>query len=210
MSFCRFLSAVILACGLSSAVAADDATRWSPLDPAEMRIVWPAAELVAAPQVAESFVAPMGYRVERYLWKAQKPAGTFAIAVLRDLTDDDHYLSGPVDLMKFATAMLRGLEAPTPKALENSERKLVTGNGPALARLFELGPRQCLVLGFYSLASGKPPADAEPLKEGSLRLDGVYCAAAGQPLTGEQAMQAASALKLSHEATEADTKAAKQ
>src|SRR3546814_11287880 len=92
--------------------------------------------------MAESFTAPLGYRLERYLWKAQKPAGTFAIAVLRDLTEDDHYFSGPVDLMKFATTVLKGLEAPVPKALDAADRKVTTAAGVAMHRRLELGPPQ--------------------------------------------------------------------
>lgn len=182
-------------------VAADEHdSRWEPLRMVQQRVGWTAEGLTAAPQIAETFTAPMGYRVERYLWKAQKPAGAFALAVLRDLSEDDHYLSGPVDLMKFATTVLKGLEAPTPKALEATDQKLVTGHGPVLARRFELGLRQCLVLGFYAGPQDKPNgpsvAKGEPLTEGSLRLDGVYCAAAGQPLTPQQVLAYAAGMKL--------------
>ncbi|MFN4310703.1 MAG: hypothetical protein ACK4FK_08940 [Ferrovibrio sp.] len=193
---------IALALLLVAAPAAADEhdLRWEPLRAAQQRVGWIAEGLTAAPQIAESFTAPMGYRVERYLWKAQKPAGAFALAVLRDLSEDDHYLSGPVDLMKFATIMLKGLEAPLPKALEATDQKVATGHGPVLARRFELGLRQCLVLGFYAEPQGKPngPAAArtEPLHEGSLRLDGVYCAAAGQPLTSQQVMDYAIGMKL--------------
>lgn len=175
---------------------ADDVSRWTEISPADRRIDWPAAGLAPAPQMAESFVAPLGYHLERYLWKAQKPAGTFAIAVLRDLTEDDHYLSGPVDLMKFATTVLKGLEAPVPKALDAEDRRMTTGSGIALGRRFELGPRQCMVLGLYAAPNGKPAKANEPLTEGSLRMDSVYCAAAGQPLSPEQAAAAAASLKM--------------
>jgi len=182
--------------GCIAAARAETASTWTEIDPADRRITWPAAGLTEAPQMAESFMAPLGYRLERYLWKAQKPAGTFAIAVLRDLTEDDHYLSGPVDLMKFATAVLKGLEAPVPKALEDKDRRLGTTAGIGLSRRFALGPRQCMVLGLYAAPNGKPARTDEPLTEGSLRMDGVYCAAAGQPLTGEQAAAVAANLKL--------------
>lgn len=178
------------------AARADDVSRWTEISPANRRIDWPAAGLAPAPQMAESFTAPLGYRLERYLWKAQKPAGTFAIAVLRDLTEDDHYLSGPVDLMKFATTVLKGLEAPVPKALDTADRKVTTAAGIAMTRRFELGPRQCMVLGLYAAPNGKPAKADEPLTEGSLRMDSVYCAAAGQPLSAEQAAAAAASLKM--------------
>ncbi len=193
---------IVLALLLVAAPAAADEhdLRWEPLRAAQQRVGWIAEGLTAAPQIAETFTAPMGYRVERYLWKAQKPAGAFALAVLRDLSEDDHYLSGPVDLMKFATTMLKGLEAPSPKALEATDQKVAAGHGPVLARRFELGLRQCLVLGFYAEPQAKPngPAAArtEPLHEGSLRLDGVYCASAGQPLTSQQVMDYAIGMKL--------------
>lgn len=178
------------------AARADDVSRWVDISPANRRIDWPAAGLTPAPQMAESFVAPLGYRLERYLWKAQKPAGNFAIAVLRDLTEDDHYLSGPVDLMKFATTVLKGLEAPVPKALDTADRKVTTAAGIAMTRRFELGPRQCMVLGLYAAPNGKSVKADEPLTEGNLRMDGVYCAAAGQPLSVEQAAAAAASLKM--------------
>ncbi|MFN4165679.1 MAG: hypothetical protein ACK4GK_13965 [Ferrovibrio sp.] len=192
-----FLAALLIA---GAAAAAEHDMRWEPLGGSQQRVGWTAEGLTAAPQIAETFTAPMGYRVERYLWKAQKPAGAFALAILRDLSEDDHYLSGPVDLMKFATTMLKGLEAPTPKALEATDKKVATGHGPVLARRFELGLRQCLVLGFYAEPQDKPNGAAtareEPLAEGSLRLDGVYCAAAGQSLTPQQVLAYAAGMKL--------------
>ncbi|WP_300300862.1 hypothetical protein [Ferrovibrio sp.] len=192
-----FLAVLLFACP----VAADEhESQWEALRAARQRVGWTAEGLTPAPQIAETFTAPMGYRVERYLWKAQKPAGAFALAVLRDLSDDDHYLSGPVDLMKFATTVLKGLEAPTPRALEQSDIRVATGNGPVLTRRFELGLRQCLVLGFYAEPQGKQDgpvaAKEEPLAEGSLRLDGVYCATAGQPLTPQQVLAYAAGMKL--------------
>lgn len=192
-----FLAALLIA---GAAAATEHDMRWEPLGGSQQRVGWTAEGLTAAPQIAETFTAPMGYRVERYLWKAQKPAGAFALAILRDLSEDDHYLSGPVDLMKFATTVLKGLEAPTPKALEATDKKVATGHGPVLARRFELGLRQCLVLGFYAEPQDKPngatTAREEPLAEGSLRLDGVYCAAAGQPLTPQQVLAYAAGMKL--------------
>lgn len=197
MRVSRVVSAAILLIILAAAAArADDVSRWTEIGPGDRRIEWPAAGLTPAPQMAESFTAPLGYRLERYLWKAQRPAGTFAIAVLRDLTEDDHYLSGPVDLMKFATTVLKGLEAPVPMALDGSDRPMTTGSGIALGRRFELGPRQCMVLGLYAAPNGKPAKADAPLAEGSLRMDSVYCAAAGQPLSPEQAAAAAASLKL--------------
>jgi hypothetical protein len=193
----RAFAACFLIALVAGAARAEDVSRWTEIGPADRRIDWPAAGLAPTPQVAESFVAPLGYHLERYLWKAQKPAGTFAIAVLRDLSEDDHYLSGPVDLMKFATTVLKGLEAPVPKTLDNADRKLTTPAGIALGRRFELGPRQCMVLGLYAAPNGKPAKTGEPLTEGNLRLDSVYCATAGQPLTADQAAAAAASLSLS-------------
>ncbi|WP_341705531.1 hypothetical protein [Ferrovibrio sp.] len=198
MSVRRACVIAALSCLIAGTAAhADDAARWTEIEPPQRRIGWAAAGLSDMPQMAESFTAPLGYRLERYLWKAQKPAGTFAIAVLRDLTDDDHYLSGPVDLMKFATAVLKGLEAPVPKALDDKDRRLGTGAGIGLSRRFELGPRQCMVLGLYAAPNGKPARTDEPLTEGSLRMDAVYCVAAGQPLPPEAAAAVAANLKMS-------------
>ncbi|WP_341896964.1 hypothetical protein [Ferrovibrio terrae] len=182
------------------AVAHEPDTRWEAIRAADQRIRWQAEGLTAAPQMAESFTSPLGYRLERYLWKAQKPGGSFAIAVLRDLSEDDHYLSGPVDLIKFATAVLKGLEAPKPQASEPKDVKVATPNGPVLSRRFDLGTRQCVALGFYAqpqvTSSQAKLAKDEPLAEGSLRLDGVYCATAGQPMTAEQVRAYAAGVKL--------------
>lgn len=199
-----FRSACIAAFLLSAlpAVASDSGdARWEQVKPTDHRMRWEAEGLTAAPQMAEAFNSPMGYRIDRYLWKAQKPAGSFAIAVLRDLSEEDHYLSGPVDLIKFATTMLKGLEAPVPKASEAQDVKVATPNGPLLTRRFDLGTRQCVALGFYAqpqtASQGKAAAAKdEPLIEGSLRLDGVYCAAAGQPLTAEQLLAYAGGITL--------------
>jgi len=178
--------------------------RWEPLPATGQRVQWRAEGLTASPQIAESFASPLGYRLERYLWKAQKPAGSFAIAVLRDLSEGDHYLSGPVDLVRFATTVLNGLEAPRPQATQASDEKLATPNGPVLTRRFDLANRQCVTLGFYvqpqtadssSGVQAKVGKD-EPLSEGSLRLDGVYCATAGRPLTSDQVLAYASGVKL--------------
>lgn len=188
------------------AAQASDETdvRWEPLRATEQRVRWEAEGLTAAPQLAESFSSPLGYRLERYLWKAQKPAGSFALAVLRDLSGEDHYLTGPVDLIRFATTVLNGLEAPKPQATQAKDEKLVTTNGPVLSRRFDLGTRQCVALGFYAQpqtaeSSSGVQAKAskeEPLTEGSQRLDGVYCATAGRPLTTEQVLAYAGGVKL--------------
>jgi hypothetical protein len=184
-----------------SALAADETdVRWEPVAANEQRVRWEAEGLSAAPQIAESFSSPLGYRLERYLWKAQKPAGSFAIAVLRDLSGEDQYLSGPVDLIRFATTILNGLEAPKPQASQTKDATLTTPNGPVLSRRFDLSTRQCVALGFYAQpqvtsAQAKVAKD-EPLSEGSQRLDGVYCADAGRPLTEQQVLAYASGLKL--------------
>lgn len=178
--------------------------RWEPLQATEQRVRWEAEGLTETSQIAESFSSPLGYRLERYLWKAQKPAGSFAIAVLRDLSDEDHYLSGPVDLIRFATTVLNGLEAPKPQASERKDTRLATPNGTVLSRRFDLGARQCVALGFYAQQqiadsnSGKQAKAVrdEPLNEGSLRLDGVYCAMAGRPLTPEQVLAYAAGMRL--------------
>ncbi|PJI37915.1 hypothetical protein [Ferrovibrio sp.] len=198
-----FLAGVTLA-ALPAWAGDETDVRWEPLRAPEQRVRWEAEGLTAAPQLAESFSSPLGYRLERYLWKAQKPAGSFALAVLRDLSEEDHYLSGPVDLIRFATTVLNGLEAPKPQATQTADEKLATPNGPVLSRRFDLGTRQCVSLGFYAQpqtaegASGlqAKAAKDEPLTEGSQRLDGVYCATAGRPLTPEQVLAYAAGVKL--------------
>jgi hypothetical protein len=194
--------AVSLALLLSavSAHAAEGDKSWDPIALDEQQVRWAADELAATPHMAEVFTAPLGYRLERYFWRAQKPAGAFAIVVLRDLTGDDHYLSGPVDLMKFATTVLKGLEAPTPKALDKADHAEATPNGLASALRFELGARQCLVIGFYAAPNGKPPAKSIMLTEGSIRVDGVYCATAGEKMTSARASAVAQGLTLGREA----------
>lgn len=205
MRLLHFLSIATVALTAVSAQAADENdVRWEPLREADQRVRWEAEGLTATPQIAESFASPLGYRLERYLWKAQKPAGSFALAVLRDLSEEDHYLSGPVDLIRFATTVLNGLEAPKPEASQAKDEKLATSNGPVLSRRFDLGTRQCVALGFYAqpqTAEGASGLQAkatrnEPLTEGSQRLDGVYCAAAGRPLTPEQVLAYAVGVKL--------------
>ena len=195
------IAVACLALAPLSARAADEAdVRWEAIGAAEQRVRWEAEGLTAAPQIAESFSSPLGYRLERYLWKAQKPAGSFAIAVLRDLSEEDHFLSGPVDLIRFATTVLNGLEAPKPQASQAQDAKIATPNGAVLSRRFDLGTRQCVALGFYAqpqVASSQAKlAKDEPLTEGSQRLDGVYCAAAGRPLTAEQVLVYAAGVKL--------------
>jgi hypothetical protein len=201
----RSLSIAIVALTTVSAQAADENdVRWEPLREPDQRVRWEAEGLTTTPQIAESFASPLGYRLERYLWKAQKPAGSFALAVLRDLSEEDHYLSGPVDLIRFATTVLNGLEAPKPEASQAKDEKLATPNGPVLSRRFDLGTRQCVALGFYAQpqtsegTSGlqAKAAKDEPLTEGSQRLDGVYCATAGRPLTPEQVLAYAVGVKL--------------
>ncbi|WP_341915595.1 hypothetical protein [Ferrovibrio terrae] len=196
----RFAATCLLLLSALPAAAHDTDTRWEAIRPADQRVRWQAEGLTAPPQMAESFTSPLGYRLERYLWKAQKPGGSFAIAVLRDLSEDDHYLSGPVDLIKFATAVLKGLEAPKPQVSEPKDVKVATLNGPVLSRRFNLGTRQCVALGFYAQPQGNGSqaraAKDEPLAEGSLRLDGVYCATAGQPLTADQVLAYAAGVKL--------------
>lgn len=191
-----FLSLLILL-GLAAPVAAaDDDPRWSPMDASERKVQWPADNLAATPHLAEGFSGPLGYRVERYFWRAQKPAGAFSIVVLRDLTGDDHYLSGPVDLMKFAVTVLKGLEAPTPQAMEAKDQPVRTDSGMAHARRFELGARQCLAVGFYAGPDGRGSPKEAPLTEGSMRLDGVYCATAGEKMTAERAAATAQSLRI--------------
>jgi hypothetical protein len=201
----RILSIATVVLAAVSAQASDENdVRWEGLRATEQRVRWDAEGLTASPQLAESFSSPLGYRLERYLWKAQKPAGSFALAVLRDLSGEDHYLTGPVDLIRFATTVLNGLEAPKPQASHATDEKLATPNGPVLARRFDLGTRQCVALGFYAqpqTAEGTSGVQAkaakeEPLTEGSQRLDGVYCATAGRPLTPEQVLAYASGVKL--------------
>ncbi len=193
----RFLLTLLVAFSITApAVAADEDSRWSPIDAGDRKVQWPAENLAATPHLAEGFSGPLGYRVERYFWRAQKPAGAFGIVVLRDLTGDDHYLSGPVDLMKFAVTVLKGLEAPKPEALEAKDAVLSTASGRAYARRFELGARQCLALGFYAGPDGKGSPKDAPLPEGSIRLDGVYCATAGEEMTAERAAAAARALRI--------------
>lgn len=182
--------------GVSPVLAADEEKAWDPIATGEQRVRWAADELAATPHIAEVFTAPLGYRLERYFWRAQKPAGAFAIVVLRDLTGDDHYLSGPVDLMKFAATVLNGLEAPTPTALDKADHPQTTPNGAALARRFELGARQCLAIGFYATPTGKQPTKGPMLTEGSIRLDGVYCATAGEKMTEARASAVAHGLTL--------------
>lgn len=178
------------------ALAADDDPRWAAIGVEDRKVHWAADSLAATPHLAEGFAGPLGYRVERYFWRAQKPAGAFAIVVLRDLTGDDHYLSGPVDLMKFAVTVLKGLEAPSPQALEAKDQLLPTTSGVAAARRFELGARQCLAVGLYAGPDGKGGAKDAPLAEGSLRLDGVYCATAGEKMTKERAAATALVLRI--------------
>lgn len=183
------------------AQASDEAdVRWEPLRATDQRVRWEAEGLTTSPQIAESFSSPLGYRLERYLWKAQKPAGSFAVAVLRDLSSEDHYLSGPVDLVKFATTVLNGLEAPKPQASQAKDEKLATPNGAVLTRRFDLGTRQCVALGFYAqpeaTSTQAKAAKDEPLAEGSQRLDGVYCATAGRPLSPEQVLAYVAGVKL--------------
>jgi hypothetical protein len=201
----HFLSIAVVALTATSAQASDESNvRWEPLRESAQRVRWEAEGLTATPQIAESFASPLGYRLERYLWKAQKPAGSFALAVLRDLSEEDHYLSGPVDLIRFATTVLNGLEAPKPQASQAKDEKLATPNGSVLSRRFDLGTRQCVALGFYAQpqtsegGSGlqAKAAKNEPLTEGSQRLDGVYCATAGRPLTPEQVLAYAVGVKL--------------
>lgn len=200
-----FISGIAVALTAVCVQAAEEGdVRWEPLQATEQRVRWEAEGLTETPQIAESFASPLGYRLERYLWKAQKPAGSFAIAVLRDLSDEDHYLSGPVDLIRFATTVLNGLEAPKPQASEPKDTRLATPNGTVPSRRFDLGARQCVALGFYAQPqiadsnSGKQAKAVrdEPLNEGSLRLDGVYCAMAGRPLTPEQVLAYGAGMRL--------------
>lgn len=205
MRLLGFISSLaVVLCAVCAQAAEEGDVRWESLQATEQRVRWEAEGLTATPQIAESFSSPLGYRLERYLWKAQKPAGSFAIAVLRDLSEEDHYLSGPVDLIRFATTVLNGLEAPKPRASEPKDVKLATPNGAVPTRRFDLGTRQCVALGFYAqpqTAEGSSglqakAAKGEPLSEGSQRLDGVYCAAAGRPLTPEQVLAYAAGVKL--------------
>lgn len=199
----RIVAAFILLFAFPVAAADHSDTRWEHVKAADQRVRWDAEGLTASPQMAEAFTSPLGYRIDRYLWRAQKPAGSFAIAVLRDLSEEDHYLSGPVDLIKFATTVLKGLEAPKPQASDPKDVKVATPGGPLLTRRFDLGTRQCVALGFYAQPQAQTApqpkatgAKDDPLLEGSLRLDGVYCAAAGRPLTPEQVLSYAAGVKL--------------
>ena len=193
----RFLLAFLAVLGSAApAAAGQEDPRWSAIGAEDRKVQWPAESLAATPHLAEGFSGPLGYRVERYFWRAQKPAGAFGIVVLRDLRGDDHYLSGPVDLMKFAVTVLKGLEAPSPQALEAKDQLLRTASGMAHARRFELGARECLAIGLYAGPDGKGNTKDMPLTEGSLRLDGVYCATAGEKMTPERAAAAAQALRI--------------
>lgn len=178
------------------ALAADDETRWTPIEPDSRKVEWPAESLAAMPHLAEGFSGPLGYRVERYFWRAQQPGGAFAIVVLRDLRGDDHYLSGPVDLVKFAATVLKGLEAPGPQALEPKDRIAATASGMAATRRFELGARQCVAAGLYAGPDGKGSSKETPLSEGPIRLDGVYCATAGEKMSEARAATTVSALRI--------------
>lgn len=198
------LAATLALTALPAAATDEAEVRWERLAAADQRVRWQAEGLTALPQIAESFASPLGYRLERYLWKAQKPAGSFAVAVLRDVSGEDHYLTGPVDLIRVAATVLSGLEAPKPQATQARDEKLATPNGAVLTRRFDLGTRQCVALGFYAqpqTAEGSSglqakAGKAEPLTEGSLRLDGVYCATAGRPLTAEQVLAYAAGVTL--------------
>jgi len=178
------------------ALAADEDARWSPIDPDSRKVEWAAEHLAATPHLAEGFSGPLGYRVERYFWRAQQPGGAFAIVVLRDLRGDDHYLSGPIDLMKFAGTILKGLEAPSPQALEPEAHNTPTASGMAVARRFELGARQCVATGLYAGPDGRGSSKDVPLSEGPLRLDGVYCAAAGEKMTPERSVATVATLRI--------------
>lgn len=193
----RFLWTFLVLLGAAApAVATEEDSRWSAVGAEDRKAHWAAESLAATPHLAEGFSGPLGYRVERYFWRAQKPAGAFGIVVLRDLRGDDHYLSGPVDLMKFAVTVLKGLEAPSPQALEARDQLLRTASGMAHARRFELGARECLAIGLYAGPDGKGSVKEAPLTEGSLRLDGVYCATAGEKMTPERAAATAQALRI--------------
>lgn len=193
----RFLFAFLALLGISApGAASEEDPRWSAIGAEDRKVHWSAESLAATPHLAEGFSGPLGYRVERYFWRAQKPAGAFGIVVLRDLRGDDHYLSGPVDLMKFAVTVLTGLEAPSPQALEPKDQALPTASGMAYARRFELGARECLALGFYAGPDGKGSSKDAPLAEGSMRLDGVYCATAGEKMTAGRAAATAQSLRI--------------
>ncbi len=193
---------LLLICGLIAALAVPEARaeeRWQVLRGAEARLHWRAPGLQAQPEKAEAMASSIGYRVERYFWKAQETGGAFALAGLRDFTDSEHYIGGRVDLQKSAATLLKGLETPPLKPLDQADRVLFTGLGLASARRFSLGVRECLSLGLYapSAEPAEPPSGktkAEPMTEGNLRLDALYCAKAGKSLVLEDLPELAKSL----------------
>jgi len=174
----------LFGCIATTAAMAEE--RWQALRGPEARVQWPAPGLMPKPEKAEGMVGPLGYRIERYFWKAQETGGSFALVALRDFTETDHYISGRLDVAKSAALLLKGLETPAITALDGEDRKLVTGFGLGVARRLSLGVRECLGLALYGAASGEPvPQKGVPRSEGSLRVDALYCAKAGKPLAVE-------------------------
>lgn len=183
----RLLQRLVAGCllaGLALPATADE--RWQALRGAEARLEWPAPGLMPKAEKAEGMIVPLGYRIERYFWKAQESGGAFALVALRDFTETDHYISGRLDVAKSAALLLKGLETPAITVLDTEDRKLPTGFGLGIARRLSLGVRECLGLALYGAASGEPaPQKGVPLSEGSLRVDALYCAKAGKPLVIE-------------------------
>lgn len=167
--------------------AQEAASRWEPLPDVAVSVTWQADGLASRPQMAEVFDAPMGYRIERYFWKADKPGSSFAIAVLRDVGEGGFLLRGPVDLAKFATTVLRTLDSAAPEVIEPADWRAETRSGPVWARLLRFGQRRCVVFGAFAGGSQNEPRDADPPAEGSRRLEGLYCAGTGAEFERAQA-----------------------
>lgn len=175
------IAALALVAGSSAA-----AERWQALRGGEARLLWQAPGLEARAEKAEGMQGQLGYRIERYLWKAQEPGGAFALAALRDFSDSDHYISGKLDAAKTAQLLLKGLEMPPVQLLDQSDIPLPTGLGIGMARRFAVGVRECLGVVLYAgaetLTGDKLKQMSTPLSEGSMRLDALYCAKVGGKL----------------------------
>lgn len=179
--FLGLIAALLLVAGSKAAPE-----RWQALRGGEARLLWQAPGLEARAEKAEGMQGQLGYRIERYLWKAQEAGGAFALAALRDFSDSDHYISGKLDAAKTAKLLLKGLETPPVRLLDESDISLPTGLGTGMARRFAVGVRECLGVVLYAgpeaLNGDKPKPMAAPLSEGSMRLDALYCAKAGGKL----------------------------
>ncbi len=185
MSWRRGAALAAILCLLAPAGHAGD--RWQALLGGAARLTWQAPGLDARAERAEGMQGQLGYRIERYLWKAQEPGGAFALAALRDFSESDHYISGKLDAARTAALLLKGLETPATTLLDAKDHVVPTGLGLGHARRFALGVRECLGIALYAgtgdaAADTKADAKAVPPSEGSMRLDALYCAKAGGKL----------------------------